>query len=294
MIRPVAIGLATLPVLAAAGPALAVTPVADPVSTDGSDALRDIDVVPANRSELSGVRAIEAGSTMLVRGRTNRRPDRAAIGVAVVAGPDADRIGFTVVESWGADGLWSAELPVPADVAPGTYTLRVRVGDATDYQEFEVVAEKRATLTVRTVTADAVVVDATLPDGGYVEVRGTDTLRGVTPYLAPGTHRRVSIPVEPLAGEPRSLTVVAVVGTLDRRLDAYARNGGPVAARVRLPAQPTPTTDPSPARTPRPDVPTTLPPTPTPRPTVTEAGGPGLGPVAAAVALVILAAVRFR
>ena len=287
--------LATLTVLATLTTGVAGA-AADPAPTAvGADAPRDIetvDVVPANRSELTGVLTIEVGTRMLVRGTTNRRPDRSAIDVAVVDGPDADRIGFVVVEEWGTDGVWTAELTVPADATPGTYTLRVAVGDEADYQDFEVVAEKRATLTVREASADRVVVDATLPDGGYVELRA-DTLYGVSSYLAPGTHRRVSIPLESLPAGTRSLTVVAVVGTTDRRLDPYTWNGSAVTAPVRLPASATatatatssPTATATPTITPRVTTPT---PTPTPRSPATDASGPGFGPLTALGALCYL------
>ncbi|MFB6103413.1 MAG: hypothetical protein ABEJ73_12735 [Haloplanus sp.] len=248
-------------------------------------AVQAVDVVPANRSALSGVHAIEAGSTLLVRGTTNRRPADNAIDVAVIGGPDADRIGFTVVETWDTDGAWSARLPIPADATPGAYTLRVQVGDEVDYQTFHIVSEKRATLTVRSAARPAVVVDATLPDGGYVELRTGETVVGVSPYLAPGTHERLSIPVE---GRAASLTVVAVVGTRERRLDPYTHDGAPVSASVRLPTT-TPTSTPEPTATP------TMTPTSTPEPTATptttaasptDTSGSGFGVVVAGVALV--------
>jgi MYXO-CTERM domain-containing protein len=247
-----------------------------------------VDVVPANRSALDGVHAIEAGTTLVIRGTTNRWPDENAIDVAVTEGPDADRIGFTVVETWGYDGRWSARLPVPDDVRPGVYTLRIRVGDETDYQRFEVVAEKRASVTVREATADHVVVDATLPDGGYVELRNEDRVRAVSPYLDPGTHRGVSIPVD---GESGSLTAVAVLGTADRRLDPYTAHDGGVAAPVPSPT-PTPTATarptPTPTETATPERATT-----TPTATPTDASSPGLDAAVAALALGI-AALLFR
>jgi hypothetical protein len=290
------VALTTLTLLAAvsAGVAPAVDADAAPaVDADTTRAVETVDIVPANRSTLSGIHTIQVGTRMLVRGTTNRRPDRSAIDVEVVDGPDADRIGFVVVEEWGSDGVWTAELTVPADATPGTYTLRVAVGDEADYQDFEVVAEKRATLTVREVAADRVVVDATLPDGGYVEIRA-DTVRGVSPYLGPGTHRSVSIPVEsPPSGVP-SLTAVAVVGTPDRRLDPYTWNGTAVTATVRLPADSTPTTTatvtptPTATSTPRAATATTTTTTPTTTLTVTDGAGPGFDAVVALVALCFL------
>jgi len=180
------------------------------------------------------------------------------------------------------------QLSVPVDATPGTYTLRVRTDSDTDYQTFEVVAEKRATLTLRAVSRDTVVVDATLPDGGYVELRADGAVYGVSPYLSPGTHTSVSIPVD--AGAT-SLTAVAVVGTADRRLEAYTAQGDTVTVTVGLPtatpaATPTltPTAEPSPMAPPI----TTASPTrsPTRTRTTTDATGPGFGVVSAVLAFV--------
>jgi len=257
---------------------------ASPAAVDSgpSDPVRDVsivDVVPENRSELTGVHTVEVGSTLLVRGATNRRDDRTAIDVTVTDGPDADRIGFATVDSWGFDGVWTARLPIPETVTPGTYTLRVQTDSETDYQEFEVVAEKRATLTVRSAAADAVVVNATLPDGGYVELRDGDTVVGTSSYLAPGAHERITVPVD---GAPTTLTAVAVVGTPDRRLDPYTVDGTTVTAPVRV-ETPTATATPTASPTPTP-TPTA---TPSPSPSSTAASGPGFAPLAAVVALLI-------
>ncbi|AZH26454.1 DUF7282 domain-containing protein [Haloplanus aerogenes] len=260
---------------------------------DASDLLRSVrivDVVPDNRSALTGVRTIEAGSTLLVRGTTNRRPDRTAIDVDVVEGPDADRFGFAVVETWAYDGVWTARLSVPADATPGTYTLRARADGDTDYQSFEVVTEKRATLTVRPVSRTAVVVDATLPDGGYVELRDGGTVVGVSSYLSPGSHTGVSVPVDTGTS---SFTAVAVVGTPDRRLGAYTVDGETVAVALRLPtptvtATPTATPEPTATPSPSPTPPTRSPtrPSPTRSPT-TGASGPGFGVVATTLSLAV-------
>jgi len=265
---------------------------------DASEPLRSVrivDVVPDNRSTLIGVHTVEAGSTLLVRGATNRRPDRSAIDVSVIEGPDADRFDFAVVESWEYDGVWTARLSVPADATPGTYTLRARVDGDTDYQDFEVVAEKRATLTVRSVSRTAVVVDATLPDGGYVELRDDETVVGTSSYLPPGSHTGVTVPVDT---DTSSLTAVAAVGTPERRLDAYTVDGESVVVAVRLPTPtptvtpptPTPTATAPPPRTTR----STARPPPTRSPT-TGASGSGFGAIAATLSLaVVWAFVRWR
>jgi len=295
--RRVVVGLV---LLLAVGSAFTAGVAAAPLTaTDGASeplrSVRIVDVVPDNRSALVGVHTVEAGSTLLVRGATNRRPDRSAIDVSVIEGPDADRFDFAVVESWEYDGVWTARLSVPADATPGTYTLQARVGGDTDYQDFEVVAEKRATLTVRSVSRTTVVVDATLPDGGYVELRDGDTVVGASSYLPPGSHTGVTVPVDT---DTSSLTAVAAVGTPERRLDAYRVGGESVGVAVRLPtltptvipATPTPTATAPPPRTTR----STARPPPTRSPT-TGASGPGFGAIAATLSLaVVWAFVRWR
>lgn len=283
----------------AGSPAVGTPAVESPglAATDGPAPLADVsvvDVVPENRSELTGVYAIEAGSTMLVRGRTNRRPDRNAIDVSVVGGPDADRIGFAVVDDWGYDGNWSARLSVPENVTPGTYTLRVSVDGERESTGFEVVAEKRARLSVAGPPADgAVVVDSvTLPDGGYVELRDGDAVVGASRYLRPGTHEGVRVSLSSGASS-RTLTAVAVVGTPDHRLDAYTWGGSPVAVDVpaatatptdtpTATATSTATATPTPTRTPSP--------TPTATPTPTASNAPGFGLFTAVAALLLAVA----
>jgi len=251
-------------------------------ATDDAPArdVQTVDVVPANYSALSGVHDIEAGSTMLVRGTTNRHPDDTVVDVSVIDGPDADRIGFAVVETWDTDGIWTARLTVPADATPGTYTLQTQAGGDTDTQAFDVVAEKRATLTVRDTSRTTLVVDATLPDGGYVELRDGDTVVGTSRYLEPGTHERVSIPVERGVTAP---TAVAVVGTRERHLEPYVHDGAPVSVTVALPT-PTPTVRPTATATRTSAV--TTPPTATPTVTTT-ASGTGFGVAAAVCALLV-------
>jgi PGF-CTERM protein len=143
LVCALALGPAAATVDAAAAPAV------DAPATPVRDVVVD-DVGPANRSNLSGVQPVEAGTTLLVRGTTNRRPDDNAIDVSVVDGPDADAFGFVVVETWGTDGVWTARLDVPANATSGTYTLRVAVGSERDIREFEVVERGRAAVAADT------------------------------------------------------------------------------------------------------------------------------------------------
>lgn len=270
------------------------------VGADPPRSITVVDVVPVDSPNRSGVHPVEPGSTLVVRGTTNRRPDDNAIDVTVTDGPDADRFGFAVVESWGYDGVWTARLAVPADITPGTYTLSVQVDGESDVQTFEVVERRPAAIdraslsdTGRVVAGESVppghvaVENVTLPDGGYVEIRDAGVLVGRSPYLAPGVHAVVAVPVEDIdAGS--ALRAVAVNGTADSVGDPYRRNGTAVAVPVSLPpaglaptatATATPTATPTPSSTPSATVATT--------PETTTGAGPGFGVVAVVVALVV-------
>ncbi|WP_049935766.1 DUF7282 domain-containing protein [Haloplanus natans] len=279
---------------AVVGSAGAVSPpcVGDAGAGIGADPPRSVaivDVVSDDRSNRSGVHPVEAGSTLLVRGTTNRRPDDTAIDVSVTDGPDADRFGFAVVESWGYDGVWTARLAVPANATPGTYTLEVQLDGDSDVQRFEVV-ERRPAALGRASLSDAgrvAIENVTLPDGGYLEVRDGDALLGRSPYLGPGTSSVVTLAVEGVdAGS--NLRAVAVRGTPDSVGDPYRRNGTPVAVSVSLPpagleptASATATPTPSATATATP----TSSPTSTAPPGTTPGSGPGFGVVATVVAL---------
>ena len=269
-----------------AGSAVAVV---SPVVHGGDTAdVSVVDVVPANRSNLSGVHTVEAGSAVHLRGTTNRRPDDNAIDVSVVDGPDADRFGFAIVRSWGTDGVWTARLDVPATVTPGTYTLAVRVGEERDVQKFEVVERKRAALGNATRGDAAVrVTGVTLPDGGYVEIRAADAVVAHSTYLAPGAHDDVSVPLDaPGRGDLRA---VAVLGTPDSARDPYRREGAIVSVPVEG-ASPTATATPTTRPTPSPSTPSTPASTGSPTATATpttERSAPGFGFLGALIALVI-------
>lgn len=94
------------------------------------------DVVPASAPNATGVRPVAAGETTLVRGRTNRNPRDATIVVEVV--DDGDVVTDATVRAWGGDGAWTATLALPADLRPGTYTLRTDDGENTVTREIEV------------------------------------------------------------------------------------------------------------------------------------------------------------
>jgi hypothetical protein len=275
------------------------SPAAD-VGTDPPRSVAIVDAGPDNDSNRSGVRPVEAGSTLLIRGTTNRRPDDNAIDVSVIDGPDVDDFGFVVVESWGYDGVWTARLPVPANATPGRYLLEVRVDGDSDVQPFEVVERRPATLgraslrdAARAVAGESVppgavaVENVTLPDGGYVEVRDGDALAGRSVVLAPGRHAVVVVPVEGVdAGS--DLRAVAVRGVSDSVGEPYRRNGTPVAVTVSLPpVGPTPTATPVPTPTASP-TPISITPrsSPTATPTPTTGAGPGFGALVSLLAVV--------
>lgn len=264
-----------------------------------------VDVVSDDRPNRSGVHPVEAGSTLLVRGTTNRRPDDAAIDVSVIDGPDADRFGFAVVESWGYDGVWTARLAVPENATPGTYTLEVQLDGDSDVQQFSVVERRPAALgraslsdAERVVAGESVpagrvaVENVTLPDGGYLEVRTEDALLGRSPYLDPGTRAVVTVAVEGV-DVGSDLRAVAVRGTPDSIGEPYRRNGTPVAVSVSLsPAELAPTATATSTATATQTA--TATPSPTATPGMTPGTGPGFGVVAAAVALLLASRVVSR
>jgi hypothetical protein len=275
------------------------------VDADPPRSVAIVDVVSDDRPNRSGVRPVEAGSTLLVRGTTNRRPDDAAIDVSVIDGPDADRFGFAVVESWGDDGVWTARLAVPENATPGTYTLEVQLDGDNDVQQFAVVERRSAALgraslsdVERVVAGESVpagrvaVENVTLPDGGYLEVRDEGALLGRSPYLGPGTRAVVTVGVEGVdAGS--DLRAVAVRGTPDRVGEPYRRNGTLVAVSVSLsPAELAPTA--TATRTATATQTATATPSPTATPGTTPGTGSGFGVVAAAVALLLASRVVGR
>jgi major cell surface glycoprotein (TIGR04216 family) len=97
------------------------------VLTDGRTTIETI--VPASADDASTARPLVPGETMVVQGLTNRKPDDTTIFVEVVDGPSADLFEFTSTSDWGTDGVWSVSLQIPADVEPGTYTVRADDGD---------------------------------------------------------------------------------------------------------------------------------------------------------------------
>jgi len=104
--------------------------------TDGST---NIQAIRSAGSSATGVNPIEAGSTMVVSGVTNRKPDDNTISIDVTEGPDATEFSSASTDEWNFTGQWSVRLNVPANVEPGTYTLEADDGDNTDIVTFQVV-----------------------------------------------------------------------------------------------------------------------------------------------------------
>lgn len=72
------------------------------------------------------------GGRLVVRGVTNRRPATNAVRVAVTDGPTPEVFGPRTAETWGTDGVWTVEIPVPPAADPGTYTVEATVGPSSD------------------------------------------------------------------------------------------------------------------------------------------------------------------
>lgn len=97
-------------------------------------------VVPAEFAGQEGVTRIEVGETMVVKGETNRQPDRTSITVAVVEGPSAGQFDVASTDQWGANGTWTVRFDTEG-VEPGTYTVEADDGATTDRVEVQLVPE---------------------------------------------------------------------------------------------------------------------------------------------------------
>lgn len=263
---------------------------ADNDSTRGSGFIftnayvQTIDVVPAAHPQLEGIHDIEAGTTMLIRGKTNLDPDH-VISVEATRGPSADAFPVGFARSWGTDGVWEVTIAVPAEARPGTYRFLADAGVATSVFEVEIVAEKRPHIAFseQVSNGETVVVESvTLPDGGYVDLHADGETIGVSRYLEPGTHEDVEVRLDTPLSRSAEVAAIAHYGTREKKLEEYTVDGEPVtvSARVTVPT-PTPAPTPTPTTTPMPTPTSTETPvptsTPTPAPTPTAGGGPGFG-----------------
>lgn len=144
----------------------------------------------------------------------------------------------------------------------------------------------------------AVTVNATLGEAGYVVLHAGSArgrVLGVSRWLEPGSYTGLTVEASaPLRDAERAVVVVH-----DHNIDGYEYAGDPavvlngtrVTAAVDIPPERTPTASPSPTPSPPPTPgPTAGSPTPTEPPTVTTT--PGFGPLAALVAVVVVALVR--
>lgn len=91
----------------------------------------DVNAVSSTSTERGSLR-VNTGEIATVRGTTNRNPRVATISIAAIGGPEADRFPTATAGSWGATGVWEAELRIPRDLEPGTYTLRATDGRVAD------------------------------------------------------------------------------------------------------------------------------------------------------------------
>lgn len=118
-----------------------------------TDGRTQIDAVrSAVAPNLTGIDAVAPNETMVVRGRTNRKPDDNTIIVEVTDGPSADAFDVAATDTWGPLGVWRVAIDVPPDAEPGTYTLRADDGDDTDTVRVEVRAAGDGTATNETAT----------------------------------------------------------------------------------------------------------------------------------------------
>jgi major cell surface glycoprotein (TIGR04216 family) len=88
----------------------------------------------------TGSGPVVPGETVVVSGRTNRKPVDNTITVEVIDGPTPLAFDLVSTDQWGTDGTWSVTLDVPAGVEAGNYTLRSDDGDSTDTGQVEVLS----------------------------------------------------------------------------------------------------------------------------------------------------------
>lgn len=107
-------------------------------------------VVPESMADQTGIMQIQPGETMLIRGRTNLRSDDNTIVAEMREGPDAGMFEVVSATRWNSTGVWTATMPVPEDVRPGTYTLRVDDGDNIVTLEVQIVEQREQPTTTAT------------------------------------------------------------------------------------------------------------------------------------------------
>jgi major cell surface glycoprotein (TIGR04216 family) len=108
--------------------------------TDADTVVRD--VVPEGMTNATGVRQIEVGETMMIRGSTNLRPDDNTIVLEMINGTDADQFEVAIAEDWNQTGEWNAQLAVPEGVTPGVYRLRADDGETITTIDVEIVEQR--------------------------------------------------------------------------------------------------------------------------------------------------------
>lgn len=89
---------------------------------------------------------VTAGETMLVRGRTNRKPDDNTITVEAVDGPTTEALDIVSTDQWGLDGIWQVRLDTDG-AEPGVYTLEADDGDDSDRIDVRIVPAENGTVT---------------------------------------------------------------------------------------------------------------------------------------------------
>lgn len=171
--------------------------------------LRVTDVVPESDRQLSGVRPVAAGKTMLVRGLTNRQPSGVLVEVTV-EGPNGTPLGPVSASDWEIDGVWTATLDLPSDAPPGTYTVVADDGEQSVDVDVEVVEQRAEATASETDETDETT--ETAEDGASPTVTATPTPAS-TPSTAEPTPEPTPEPSpEPTTTETQSPGFGLVVG----------------------------------------------------------------------------------
>lgn len=138
---------------------------AETVADAGSDDVRFVDtfvitdaqvtidaVFPAAASNRSGIRRIERGETVVVRGTTNRRPGDNTVSVDVFEVTNRSRVASADTDEWGGQGIWTTTFDT-ATLEPGTYIVQAGDGDDSDSVRVSVVEPDPAKDTSRATPA---------------------------------------------------------------------------------------------------------------------------------------------
>lgn len=97
-----------------------------------TDARTTVDAVyPAGATVRTGVQPVTVGETMVVRGRTNRKPGDNEVLVDLAEAASGQRVATAETDEWGQAGVWQVRLSTD-ELSPGSYVVEASDGDDSD------------------------------------------------------------------------------------------------------------------------------------------------------------------